>query len=403
LGGAETIGGFTNLFAPLGGKTRLYQRLDPALSTEPIEFPATFVPAQPAAPAMPAKATTNLQTLADQLLLQTYSPAAALTNEKGDILYINGRTGKYLEPAAGKANWNVFVMAREGLRYGLRGAFERALRRRETVTLTNMVVGTNGGKQVANVTIQPLSGPNALNGTVMFVFTDVAARPHTQTTGKPRGGTPRLAELEQELEHARLEVQIIREAMQTSQEELKSTNEELQSTNEELQSTNEELTTSQEELQSINEELHTVNQELQAKVDELSRTNNDMKNLLDSTDIATLFLDNSLCVRRFTSETSKVTELIPGDVGRPITNIASALLYPDLAEDARKVLRTLVKVERQILAPNGNWFAARILPYRTLENMIDGVVITFADITAYKKLEAQLRGKSSAQCAVDSD
>jgi two-component system CheB/CheR fusion protein len=254
-----------------------------------------------------------------------------------------------------------------------------------------MVVGTNGGKQIVNVTIRPLNGPSALHGMVMVVFTDVAGEPKTKTTGKPRGDTAHVAELEQELEYARQEVQSLREEMQASQEELKSANEELESANEEMQSTNEELTTSKEEMQSMNEELHTVNSELQTRMDELSRTNNDMKNLLDSTDIATLFLDNSLCVRRFTSETSKVTKLIPGDAGRPITDIASALLYPELADDAREVLRTLVKVERQIPIPDGNWFAARILPYRTLDNMIDGIVITFVDITEIKRTEELLR------------
>jgi len=395
LGNAETVGDFTNLFAPLGGKTRLYRRLDSVLSPEPIEFPSAFVRAQPDATANPLKPAATLQTLADQLLLQTYSPAAALTNYKGDILYISGRTGKYLEPAAGKVNWNILVMAREGLRYELTAAFQKALRQKKTVTLKNMAVGTNGGTQVVNVTIQPLSGPKTLDGMVMVVFTDVAAKPQTKTTGKPRGDTAHTAELEQELDRARQEVQSIREEIQTSQEELKSTNEELQSTNEELQSTNEELTTSKEELQSMNEELRTVNQELQTKLDELSRTNNDMKNLLDSTDIATLFLDNSLRVRRFTSETSKVTKLISGDIGRPITDIASALLYPEMTDDAHQVLRTLVKVEKQIRTPDGNWFAARILPYRTLDNMIDGIVITFMDITVSKKLEAELRAKEA--------
>jgi len=392
LGNAETVGNYTNLFAPLAGKTRLCRRLDPAPTTELIEFPTTFIAAQPGPPAKPLKPTSNLQTQADQLLLQTYSPAAALTNDKGDILYTSGRTGKYLEPTPGKADWNIFAMAREGLRYELTAAFKKALRQKETVTLKNMVMGTNGGKQSVSVTIQPLSGPNALHGMVMIVFTDVAAKPRTRTTGKPRDGdSARTAELEQELDHARQELQSTREEMQTSQEELKSTNEELQSTNEELQSTNEELTTSKEEMQSMNEELHTVNQELQTRLDELTRTNNDMKNLLDSTDIATLFLDSSLCVRRFTSETSKVTKLITGDVGRPITDIASVLLYPGLVDDAHQVLRTLAKVERQIPTVDGNWFAARILPYRTLENMIDGVVITFTDITDSKTLEAELR------------
>ena len=397
LGSAETVGTFTNLFTPLGGKTRLYQRRNSDLTKETIQFPTTFVSAYPSAPVRPEEPTATLQTLTEQLLLEKYSPAAVLTNHKGDILYISGRTGKYLEPAAGKTNWNIFAMGREGLRYELTGAFQKALRQKETITLKNILVSTNGGKQIVNVTIQPLSKPEAMHGMVMIVFTDMPAKPKTKKGGMESGETVTLAELKQELEHARQEVQSIREEMQTSQEELKSANEELQSTNEELQSMNEELTTSKEELQSMNEELYTVNQELQTRVDELSRTNNDMKNLLDSTDIATLFLDNSLCVRRFTSETSKITKLITGDVGRPITDIASALLYPELADDARQVLRTLIKVEKQIPTPDGNWFVAHILPYRTLDNIIDGVVITFIDITVSKKLEAELRQSRSEE------
>jgi chemotaxis methyl-accepting protein methylase len=390
LGSAETIGTFTNFFEPLARKTRLYRRLDSALATEPIEFPATFNSAKLDVPVKPQQPTDNLQMLADQVLLQTYSPAAVLVNDRGDILYVSGRTGKYLEAAAGKADWNIYAMARGGLNYELRNAFQRALRQKETVKVENISVGTNGGKQLVNVTIQPLGGPNALRGMVMIIFTDTAAMPQIKMTGKPRArDIARMAEQEQELEHARQEVQSMREEMQTSQEELKSSNEELQSTNEEMQSTNEELTTSKEEMQSMNEELHTVNQELQTRMEELTCTNNDMKNLLDSTDIATLFLDNSMCVRRFTSETSKITKLIPGDVGRPITDIASALLYPELADEAHQVLRTLIKVERRIPAPDGNWFEARILPYRTLDNMIDGVVITFIDITEVIKLEGK--------------
>ena len=392
LGNAETVGDSTGLFAPLGGKTRLYRRMDSAVLMEPNAFPSAFVSAQHGPPGKLVKPIANIQTLADQLLLQTYSPAAVLTNDKGDILYISGRTGKYLEPAAGKANWNIYAMAREDLRYALTNAFQKALRQTETVTLKNLVTGTNGGKQILDVSIRHLSEPNALHGMVMIVFTDVAGEPKTKTTGKLRGGnTARRTELEQEIEHSRQETQSIREEMQTSQEELKSTNEELQSTNEELQSTNEELSTSKEEMQSMNEELHMVNQELQARMDETSSMHNDMKNLLNSTDIAMVFLDTGLCVRRFNAETSKVTRLIPSDVGRPISDIASALLYPELADDARQVLLTLIKVERQIPTPDGNWFAAIILPYRTLQNMIDGVVITFVDITKIKRAEELLR------------
>jgi len=184
--------------------------------------------------------------------------------------------------------------------------------------------------------------------------------------------------------------------MQTAQEELRSTNEEQQSTNEELQSTNEELTTSKEEMQSLNEELQTVNSELQTKVDELSRSSNDMKNLLNSTDIATLFLDNDLNVRRFTAQATKIIKLIPGDIGRPITDLASDLLYPELSDDAREVLRKLGFAEKPVNTRDGRWFTVRIMPYRTHDDRIDGVVLTFADITVAKTLEAKLRDKHTA-------
>jgi two-component system, chemotaxis family, CheB/CheR fusion protein len=205
-----------------------------------------------------------------------------------------------------------------------------------------------------------------------------------------------LTALERELQQAREDSQTSREEMQTSQEELKSMNEELQSTNEELQSTNEELTASKEEMQSLNEEPQTVNQELQAKVDELSQTNNDMKNLLNSTEIATLFLDDALNVRRFTTQTTRIIKLIAGDAGRPITDITTDLDYQGMAADAQEVLRTLVFTEKQVPTRDGRCFLVRIMPYRTLENRIDGVVITFSNITEAKKLEAQLRqGKNT--------
>ncbi|MCB0103472.1 MAG: PAS domain-containing protein [Anaerolineales bacterium] len=391
LGNAETIGSHTNLFSPLPGKNRLYRRKESPSHLGLPEFPTSFTTPQTGETIKPIKSVGNLQSLADELILQKYAPASIMTNESGDILYVSGRTGKYIEPAAGKANWNIFVMAREGIRYGLSSAFQKAVRTKEIVTIKNTELETATGKQYLNITVQPIKGAGNLNGMVMIVFTDITVKPQASKTSKPRKDVERMSELERELDRAHQEVQSIREEMQTSQEELKSSNEELQSTNEELQSTNEELTTSKEELQSMNEELHTVNHELQARLDELSHTNNDLKNLLDSTDIATLFLDDNLCVRRFTSETGKITKLIPGDVGRPITDIASTLIYPELAEDAHEVLRSLMKIEKQIPLSNGNWYTARIMPYRTFENMIDGVVITFTDITAYKKLETELQ------------
>jgi two-component system, chemotaxis family, CheB/CheR fusion protein len=219
---------------------------------------------------------------------------------------------------------------------------------------------------------------------VLIVFTDVEtpAKPSAAAGKKPapvrgRSEDTTQVELRQRVE----DFQTLQEEMQTSQEELKSTNEELQSTNEELQSTNEELTTSREEMQSMNEELQTVNHEQQAKMDSLAETNSDMKNLMNSTDIATVFLTKDLCLRRFTSQATKVIRLLPGDTGRPITDIVSDLNYPELAEDASEVLRTLVPIEKRVSSRDGRWYMARVMPYRTVDDVIDGLVITFVDVT----------------------
>jgi two-component system CheB/CheR fusion protein len=396
LGSAESVGSFTHLFSAISGKARLFLRLDHVARPEPVAFPVTFskYPHGMSEPLKEPKPTATLQTLADQLVLQHYAPSAALVNDKGDIFYISGRTGKYLEPAAGKANWNIFAMARDGLRNELSGAFLKAQHLPGIVTLRGLKVGTNGGTQYVDVTVQRLGETGPLQGMIMIVFIDIPAPATAKTKGRAAKATaqaPREAELEAELQSAREVARTTREEMQTSQEELRSTNEELQSTNEELQSTNEELMTSKEEMQSLNEEMQTVNAELLAKVDELSRTSNDMKNLLNSTDIATLFLDKDLNVRRFTTQAAKIIKLIPGDVGRPITDLASELCYPELAEDGHSVLQTLNSMERAVTCSDGRWFTVRIMPYRTLDDRIDGVVITLADITVAKTLEAKLR------------
>ena len=396
LGSAETVGNFSDLFAPLHAKSRLYRRGAALFGGEPVAFPSSFVASQPnriKESTMP-KSAVNLQGLADQLLLQNYAPPAVLTNDQGDIVYISGRTGKYLEPAAGKANWNIFAMAREGLRFELSSAFQKATRQKGAATVKGAKVGTNGGSQQVDVTAQRVEEPEALQGMVMIVFHDVPTPPEKKAPSRGKSCLPassRVAELEQELGQSREEMRSAREEMQTSQEELKSMNEELQSTNEELQSTNEELTTSKEEMQSMNEELQTVNAEQLARMDELSRVSSDMKNLLNSTEIVTVFLDNDLKVRRFTEGANLLFKLIPGDVGRPLSDIACDLNYPDLLNDAREVLRTLVFSDKPVSASGGRWFKVRIMPYRTLENVIEGVVMTFSDITAAKSLEEQLR------------
>jgi two-component system CheB/CheR fusion protein len=395
LGSAESIGNFTDLFEPLESKARLFKRSNSLLHPDELEFPTRHFPTK-AAPPMepkPETSTANLQTLADQLLLQKFSPAAVLVTATGDLVYINGRTGKYLEPAAGKVNWNIHAMARDGLRQEISLALPRALRSGESVVSSNLRVGNNGGSQLVDLTIFPIQEPAPLRGMAMLVITDVATPLEVAIeTGKrsPRRAQREL-ELEKALAQAQQEVQRLREEMQTSQEEVKSASEELQSTNEELQSTNEELTTSKEEMQSLNEELQTVNVELQSKVDELSSANNDMKNLLNSTDIATIFLDNALHVRRFTTQATRLFKLIPGDIGRPLSDIVTNLTYPNLQIDAEQVLNTLAFSDREIGTTDGRWFQVKIMPYRTLENVIDGVVMTFNDISRAKILEKELR------------
>ncbi len=398
LGSAETVGAATDLFAELPGKNRIYRRNNAASRPDLAEFPAAARRRADELPSVnPASRastqTPNLKALTDALVLRLFSPAAVLATGQGDVVYISAKTGKYLEPATGKANLNLFAMAREGLAGPLNGAFAQAVQQQSAVVLKDLEVGSNGGITTVDVTVLPLAEPAALRGMVLVVFTDRVTQPATKVAAQAKRGSGqahRRSALAQELEQSRRELQNTRAQMQTSQEELKSANEELQSANEELQSTNEELNTSREEMQSMNEELQTVNHELEAKVGELSRASDDMTNLLNSADIATLLLDNELKVRRFTLQAASVIRLIPGDVGRPVTDLVTTLDYPALADDAREVLRSLVVHEVQVPTRDGRWFNVRGMPYRARDNRIDGLLITFTDISAAKALEATL-------------
>lgn len=396
LGNSESIGSFTHLFRPIDSKARLYRRLESGLEPGAVEFPSALASGRRnnSASQQQAALRGSLQEQAEKLLLQRFAPPAVITNDKGDIVFINGRTGRFLEPAAGKANWSVFAMARDGLRYELMSAFQKAVRSKLPVTVNGLAIGNESDPFSLNLSVLPISEPEVLSGLILIVFSEIlpSVIPKAAKNTKPgKASSVRLLEVTKELKRLQIELQSSRDEMQTSQEELRSTNEELQATNEELQSTNEELTTSKEEMQSLNEELQTVNQELQAKVEELSMTSNDMKNLLDSAGIAILFLDRALNVRRFTPQVTKIFKLIPGDAGRPITDVNMDLEYPGFVDDVREVLRTLVFKEIPIPTRDGRWFSIRIMPYRTLENVIDGVVITCSDITVSKQLESRLR------------
>lgn len=395
LGSAETNGTQNDLFSTVNAKFRIYQRSGIPKTQELFDFPSSFtlskqgiVENQPS-----AKVADSIQVLTDQLLLQQFSPASVLLTDKGDILYITGSTGKYLEPAAGKANMNIFAMAREGLRNELPTAFRKAMKNFNKVVLRDIKVETDHAIQYVDVTIQQIEKPLTLKGKILMIFANVPnlgvaaiKQKRTNITGSDLQN-----EWETELQRVNEELQSLREEMQTSQEELQSTNEEMQSTNEELQSANEELTTSKEEMQSLNEELHTVNAELQNKIDDSSRINNDINNLLNSTNIATLFLDKDLKIHQFTYPATKIFKLQKSDIGRLFTDQVTALNYPELYDDAKEVLRSLVFMEKPISTHDGQWFNIRIMPNRTLDDKIDGLVITFIDITKSKQLENALQ------------
>jgi two-component system CheB/CheR fusion protein len=395
LGTSETLGTQSHLFSPLDVKWKIFKRTNTLLAPDLLDFPASY--SRSKGPSVEKEiipgSTHNIQMLADQLLLQHYSPAGVLVNETGDIIYISGHTGKYLEPAVGKANMNIFAMLREGLRNEFPIAFKKAILKKESVVLRNIKVGTNGSAHTLNISIQWIEKPEPLKGKIMVIFKDIQDIADSKLAARKEKKTQdniRQMELEKELKYAREKIQDTLEAMQSSQEELKFTNEELQSTNEELQSTNEELMSSKEEMQSLNEELQTLNAELQSKVDDFSKVNNDMKNLLNSTDIATLFLDKDLNIRRFTNQAVKIFKLIKTDVGRPFTDLVSDLIYPELTADIHKVLKTLIFIKKQIPTKDGRWFSIRIMLYRTLDEKVEGVVITFFNISDLKEAELKL-------------
>jgi two-component system, chemotaxis family, CheB/CheR fusion protein len=394
LGASETAGHAKAMFVPVSPKSRIYRRSEVATDAGWVDFPVNHYRSsrpskQESLVPQPINPPPNLHSLADHLLLQQFSPPAVLVNRQGDIVYISGRTGKYLEPAAGKANWNIHVMARPAIRSQVAAALRQTLETHKPVELHGLRL-EDDAQGTLDVTVHAIGEPTALQGMVMIIFRDVASMP-ARKAGRRPPGAPIDPTIRDELMRLQEEIQALRQAMRASEEELQAANEELQSTNEELQSANEELTTSKEEAQSMNEELQTINAELQTKLDDLALAQSDMQNLLNSTDIATLFLDKDLNVRRFTDKITRIIHLREGDIGRPLSDLASTLNYPGLHADAKETLRTLAVSEKQISTTDGHWFMVRVMPYRTVANVIQGAVITFIDITAAKALESRLR------------
>ncbi|MEI6705851.1 MAG: chemotaxis protein CheB [Methylococcales bacterium] len=390
LSPSEGIGNYTELFATLDRKWKFYRAIPSLLSTHLLTTqPATFAEQHKVKTSekttQPNK-SLNFVDVAPRLLAQFFAPASVIIDAKGDILYVHGDTGKYLRPALGLASLNIVEMAREGLSLELHAAIHAATSHHTLTLNREMQVKTNGGFSTVALSVRSLLDSEGMQNQLLVSFQDVISpKPLRKKTTKASEVT-RIGELERDLQLVKENYQVSIEEQQAYNEELKATNEELQSTNEELQSTNEELETSKEELQSVNEELITVNSELQAKIEQLAEMQNDMKNLLDNVNIGIIFLDTQLKIRRFTRETVRLYRLVSTDVGRPLIDIKSVVAVDDLLVAAQQVLESLIPFEREIHLDESTWLLARIQPYRTLDNVIDGVVLTFTDISSRIKV-----------------
>ncbi len=394
LGSSETVGGFVDLFSIVDKKWKFYKKRDSVYSAQPfVDFPVSHIIGKINETPMKISEVKNITQLAEKIILQNYSPNCVIVTGSGDIVYIHGRTGKYLELTHGEAKMNIFEMARDGLKQELPHIIRKVTSTGKSVITEGIKIKGNGRTILVNLTIKKIKEPASMFGSLLIIFEEIPQQKKAAASKNihhDKKSERIIKDLEHELKINKENLRSTIEELETSNEELKSTNEEMQSTNEEIQSSNEELETSKEELQSLNEELITVNTELQNKNDELMDINNDMKNLLDSINIPTIFLDNNLLIKRFTVHAKKIVNLISSDIGRPINHIATNLKYENFIEDAKEVLKTLIFKELDLQTNDGTWYQMRILPYRTSNNIIDGLVVTFTNIhtikTAYEEI-----------------
>ncbi len=393
LGESESIGTFADLFAPIDAKHKVFRRKPVETGYEPEmgEVGYRLQPEVGREKPRAVKARHDMAEVAERVILRDYSLPCALVDQDFNIVYFNGDTSKYLAQPSGKPTTNIIQMARPEIHFKLNLLLKRAFHEKHIAMEKDIRIRTNDHYLETDIVVRPVAEGGAAENLLLVVF---KSRPEERRPGEAvpvptdvpeQEKDGRIRELEQELQSTREYLQTTIEELETSNEELKSSNEELQSTNEELQSTNEELDTSREELQSTNEELRTVNSEHQQKIDELSKAYDDLNNLLGATEVATLFLDRDLRIRRFTPAARRIFRLIERDVGRPLDDISTGLQCPNLLPDIRSVLEMLTRIDKEVKCDSGEWYQMKVMPYRTAENVVEGVVITFVDVSDHKK------------------
>lgn len=396
LGASENVTRHQKLFAPVDRRNRLFRRLETPTKILP-EFPlvartgrSDHLIERAGVPVRPIGLAASIGRRADQIA-ERYGPAYVIVDTQHEVLHFSGRTGKYLEPASGAASLNLFNLVHRDLRLDLRAALHQAVEERKPVEHRRIPVRNESESSLVSLFVEPIIEGQDVTALVVLFQDAGAATESVPAEHQPGAEDDHVERLEADLRLTKDRLQATIEELESTNEELKSSNEEYQSINEELQSSNEELETSKEELQSVNEELQTVNAELDHRVRDLAKANSDLRNLLESTQIATVFLDNDLRVRSFTPAANDIFHLLDTDIGRPIDHLGSRVSYPELSDDVRKVLAKLGTVEREVTSREGNQYIARVHPYRSVDNFIAGAVLTFLDVTSTVRAEAALR------------
>ncbi|MDE2182847.1 MAG: PAS domain-containing protein [Alphaproteobacteria bacterium] len=395
LGSSETADHPDGLFRVVDRDARLYQSTGKQRDRLPMlpRLSGLAAGTQPAGTIEPHATKARIAQTAHREALEALAPPSVLVDEALHVVHLSESAGRYLMPSGGPLATEVTELVRQELRFDLRAALNRAFERGQNVLSPPISVRFNGRTSEVQLLIRPVPTADPKKGQRRALVVFIEGSREDQAGSPPDAATmtsDAMIQLKHELELAQQRLRTTREESETANEELRAANEELQSINEEYRSTAEELETSREELQSINEELQTVNSELKSKVETVSRANSDLQNLMAATDFATLFLDSELCIKRFTPRFCDLFNVTASDIGRPITDFTHVLEYESLADDSRQVLKRLVPIEREVRGRNGGWFEVRVRPYRTVDDKIDGVVVTLLDISNRRIMEDAL-------------